>query len=123
MIMKDKFIKVPKNIYNYPEIRALDGDHIFYYCWLQDFLQLSKRDSKYQKDGRAYVIFEEARALEFCNIKKGKLYRVKAKLKELGLIDYKEQKVKKKGISTPIFVTEFDLWEKNRNTTTVQEEF
>ncbi|WP_235846484.1 replication initiator protein A [Neobacillus drentensis] len=112
--MKDKFIKIPKNIYNHSEIRELDGDYIFYYCWLLDFLQYSKKNPDYQENGLPYVIFTEEEALKFCNIKKGKLYRIKPKLRSLGLIDYKEQRSKKQGVSTPIFVTEFDLWEKNK---------
>lgn len=112
--MDNKFIKVYKEIYQHEKFRELTGDHVFYYSWLLDLNELSKKHpEKYtDSEGRTFVIFTEEHAYQFCNIKKGKLYRIKSKLKELGLIDYKEQKTKKKGVSTPIYVTPYDFWKK-----------
>ncbi|CAM5206441.1 hypothetical protein UACE39S_01740 [Ureibacillus acetophenoni] len=114
--MDNKFMKVYKEIYQHEKFRELDGDCIFYYSWLLDLNDLSKKNPKEftDKDGRVYVIFPEAHAYKYCNIKKGKLYRVKSKLKEVGLIDYEEQKVKKAGVSTPIYVTPYDHWKRFR---------
>ncbi|UAK16114.1 replication initiator protein A [Sporolactobacillus terrae] len=109
-----KFIKVYKEIYQHEKFRQLDGDHIIYYSWLLDLNELSKKNKKKYTDGdgRLFVIFPEINARYYCNIKKGKLYRVKKKLKEVGLIDYNEQKVKKEGVSTPIYVTPYEHWMK-----------
>ncbi|QAS51832.1 replication initiator protein A [Halobacillus litoralis] len=113
---KGKFMKVPKEFFQYEELRQLSGDHIFYYSWLLDLKELSKKNAdKYtDSNGRVFVIFTEKDALDYCNIKKSKLYRIKLKLKDLGLIDYDKQKVKKSGISTPIYVKELDLWDSQR---------
>ncbi|MCK2005504.1 replication initiator protein A [Peribacillus simplex] len=112
--MENKFIKVYKEIYQHEKFRELDGDCIFYYSWLLDLNELSKKNAKdyTDSDGRLFVIFTEEAAYQYCNIKKGKLYRIKAKLKSIGLIDYNEQKVKKAGVSTPIYLTPYEHWKK-----------
>lgn len=117
MNMENKFFKVYKEIYQHEKFRCLDGDCVFYYSWLLDLRDLSKKHSERftDKDGRLFVIFTEEDAYKYCNIKKGKLYRVKKKLKEVGLIDYEEQKVKKAGVSTPIYVTPYEHWKKENN--------
>ncbi|MGI1801831.1 replication initiator protein A [Priestia sp. TRN 1309] len=114
--MENKFFKVYKEIYQHEKFRELTGDHIIYYSWLLDLNELSKKHAKdfTDSDGRLFVIFTEEDAYRYCNIKKGKLYRIKSKLKEVGLIDYKAQKVKKAGISTPIYVTPYDIWKQKK---------
>jgi hypothetical protein len=110
--LENKFFKVYKEIYQHDKFRELDGDCIIYYSWLLDLNELSKKNpEKYtDSDGRLFVIFTEEHAEKYCNIKKGKLYRIKKKLKAVGLIDYQDQRVKKAGISTPIYVTPYDHW-------------
>lgn len=112
--MENKFIKVYKEIYQHEKFRELDGDCVIFYSWLLDLSELSKKNAKdfTDSDGRLFVRFTEDDAYKYCNIKKGKFYRVKRKLREIGLIDYKEQKVKKAGISTPIYVTPYEHWKK-----------
>ncbi|ARK29043.1 replication initiator protein A [Halalkalibacter krulwichiae] len=112
--MENKFIKVYKEIYQHDKYRCLDGDCIIYYSWLLDLNELSKKNAIDYTDsnGRVFVIFTEEDAYKYCNIKKGKLYRIKKKLKEVGLIDYEEQKVKKYGVSTPIYVTPYEHWKR-----------
>lgn len=112
--MENKFIKVYKEIYQHKKFRELDGDCVIFYSWLLDLNELSKKNAKdfTDSDGRLFVRFTEEDAYKYCNIKKGKFYRVKKKLKEVGLIDYEEQKVKKAGVSTPIYVTPYDHWKK-----------
>jgi hypothetical protein len=89
----------------------LSNDGIILYTKMLDKLNLSK--SNYvDENGEPFIFFTQSEALEKCRIKQRTFLKLKKQLKQLGLIYYDEQKAKKAGVSTPIYVKHYEIWSK-----------
>ncbi|MCM3115460.1 replication initiator protein A [Neobacillus sp. MER 74] len=90
----------------------LSNDGIILYTKMLDKMNLSKSRKYVDSNGEVYILFTQDEALEKCRIKQRTFFTLKKQLKELGLIHYDEQKVKKAGVSTPIYVKHYETWSK-----------
>lgn len=93
-------------------LTELSNDGIILYTKMLDKMNLSRKRDYTDENGVVFILFTEKECFEKCRIKKKKFFELKKKLKELGLIHYDEQKVKKAGVSTPIYVKHYELWSK-----------
>ncbi|MED3945330.1 hypothetical protein [Priestia aryabhattai] len=119
---QDKFYKVNKTIFI--DDRIMDdkrGSHnsVILYMGIADKISLSK--SKYEKEydasfmdlkGQFFCTFPVKTAREELRIKRTKYNEHKAFLKEIGLIHYAEQEIKKEGDASRIYITPWDVWVK-----------
>ena len=98
-----KFIKDYNELDN---IKGLTASARKLYNEMRNFLQLSKKNKEYQdENGVPFIFFTEGRAKEI-GISTTTYKRAKKQLKDLGLINYSKQPVKKLGIASKIYVEE-----------------
>lgn len=119
---QSKFYKVPKTIFIDDRIiEDKRGSHnaVILYMGIVDKISLSK--SKYEKNhdasfmdlkGQFFCTFAVKTAREELRIKRTKYNEHKAFLKEIGLIHYAEQELKKEGDASRIYMTPWEVWVK-----------
>lgn len=99
----EKFIKDYSEL---DSIKGLTSSSRRLYNEMRNFLQLSKKNKEYQdENGIPFIFFTEGRAKEI-GISITTYKRAKKQLKDLGLINYSKQPVKKLGIASKIYVEE-----------------
>lgn len=113
------YFEVYYEMFSDKKTRVLNANGIILYSMMANQVGLSKRPEnakKYtNKNGEVFIIFTELQAKQKLNISKATFFKLKKQLKDIGLIDYKDQVEKKNGVSTPIYVTPYELWKKKQN--------
>ena len=89
---------------------GLSNDGLILYAKMLDKINLSKSRNYVDKNGEAFILFTQDEAQKTCRIKQRTFFTLKKQLRELGLINYDEQKAKKAGVSTPIYVKHYSDW-------------
>lgn len=111
---EESFFKIPYEMFTHHKLKCLNSNGIMLYGMMSNFSGWSKQPKNRKKytdeHGRVFIIFTEMEAAKRMNITKGTFFKLKKQLKNLGLIDYSHQKEKKQGVSTPIYVTPFEVW-------------
>ena len=107
-----KFTKLYDGMLEDERLLELSNDGIILYSYMLDRLNLSKSRNYVDGGGKYIILFTEADALKKCRIKQRTFFKLKKQLKELGLIHYDEQIVKKTGFSTQIYVKHYEDWSK-----------
>mgnify|MGYP001313383152 CR=1 FL=1 len=114
MEKKSSYFEVYYEMFTNERTKELKSNGIILYSMMANQVSLSKRPENVKKytneNGQVFILFTELHAKEKLNISKGTFFKLKKQLKDLGLIDYKEQVEKKNGISTPIYVTPYEIW-------------
>jgi len=115
--MKKSYFEVYYEMFNNEKTKALRSNGIVLYSMMANQVGLSKRPEnvkKYtDKNGEVFILFTERNAKDKLGISKKTFFELKKMLKELGLINYEKQAIKKNGVSTPIYVTPLDVWLKS----------
>lgn len=106
------FVKLTMDMFQDENLSELTNDGILLYSYL---LNRSEVTSLVDENGEKYIIVTEKSAEKFLRIKRVKFYALKKQLKKLGLIRFDEQKPKRQGISTPIYVVTYENWKKYGN--------
>ena len=113
---KERYFEVYYEMFKHEKFKGLSLNGIILYSMMANQVGLSKRPENVEKytdaKGKTFILFTERQAKEKLGISKGTFFNLKKQLKELKLIDYQEQADKKKGVSTPIYVTPFETWKK-----------
>lgn len=114
ILKKFSYFEVYYEMFTDQRTKGLKANGIILYSMMSNQVGLSKRPENVKKytdaNGQVYILFTEVHAKQKLNISKGTFFKLKKQLKELGLINYNEQVEKKNGVSTPIYVTPYELW-------------
>ncbi|MDT9027880.1 replication initiator protein A [Rossellomorea yichunensis] len=101
------FLRLTMDLFRDKDLKGLKNDGILLYAYMQNRIELT---SFVDENGEKYIIVTEKSADKFLRIKRVKFYALKKQLRDLGLIRYDEQEVKRGGNSTPIYVVPYEHW-------------
>lgn len=110
------FVRLIMDMYQDEKLSKLSNDGILLYSYM---LNRSEITNFIDGNGEKYILVTEKSAQKYLRIKRVRFYALKKQLKLIGLIQYDEQKPKKNGTSTPIYVIPYENWKKTK----LEEEF